>query len=117
MRSVRAQQKKSREFWRLHLAQHRWYSTRKELKLTIEALEKPPRADLTSPNPAKVEQALQEAVANLSQQDMSVIADTNAYTDQPSLVCNATLALYQHILALPYEQRIYALRGMFQSDI
>jgi len=91
--------------------------TEKELKLTIEALEKPPRADLTSPNPTKVEQALQAAVANLSQQDMSVIADMNAYAGQPSLVCNATLALYQGIQALPYDQRIYALRGMFQSDI
>jgi hypothetical protein len=89
----------------------------KELKFTTDALETPPRTDQTSPDPVKFEQALLAAVANLSQQDINVIADMNSYAGQPDLVCNASLALYRGIQALPYEQRIYALRGMFQSDI
>jgi ATP-dependent protease ClpP protease subunit len=87
----------------------------REVKYTIDMLGKPPRPDLTPPDPAMVENAFQAALTNISQQHIQVLADMSAYADQPDIVCDATIALYQSIMTLPARERKYALRGMLQS--
>lgn len=87
-----------------------------EQQFLLLALATPPRTALTPPDPAKVEQAIQAAVVNLPQQYINVVANMGDYANKPELVCDATIAFYRSIIALPPRQRIFALRGMFQGD-
>lgn len=80
------------------------------------ALASPSTTALTPPDPAQFTQAMQKASVNLPQKYLDVVADTNAYASQPDLVCEAMIAYWGAIAALPSQERHVALRGMLQGE-
>ena len=87
-----------------------------ERNFLLEALNSPPTTALPPPDQAQVKIATRTAFVNLSQRDINVITDPNAYAGQPALVCEAMIAFYRAINALPQRERHIALRGMFQGE-
>jgi len=80
------------------------------------ALASPPTAALTPPDPAQFTQAMQKARVNLPQQYINVVDDMKAYANRPDLVCEAMIAYWGAIAALPSQERHVALRGMLQGE-
>ncbi len=87
-----------------------------EKQLLLRALASPPTTALTPPDPAQFTQALQNVWVNLPQKYIKVVDDMKAYANQSALACEAMIALYRAIAALPPRERHVALRGMFQSE-
>lgn len=87
-----------------------------EEKFLLKALAKPTLAERSSPDPIQVAAAFQIAFTNLPQHHIPVVANMKAYSSQPALVCEATIALYRAIRELPAQQRHVALQGVFQNQ-
>jgi hypothetical protein len=87
-----------------------------EQQLLLLALASAPTTALTPPDSAQFTQAIQKARVNLPQEYIKVVDDLNAHANQPDLVCEAMIALFRAIDALPPQERHVALRGMFQGE-
>jgi hypothetical protein len=59
--------------------------------------------------------SMTEATATLSAEVLDVVAAPERFRDQPRRQCDATIALYERIMAQPQENRHLLLRGMFQA--
>jgi len=81
-----------------------------------KALANPTPAKRSSPDPVQVAMAFQTAFTILPPQYIPVVANMKAYSSQPDLVCEATIAFYRAIAELPKQQRHVALQGVFQGQ-
>lgn len=87
-----------------------------EKQLLWQALKSSPTTVPTPPDPALFSEIIQKATVNLPEGYVDVVADQNAYANQPDLICEATRAFFGSINALPSHERDIALRGLFQGE-
>lgn len=87
-----------------------------EKQLLWQALKSSHTTAPTPPDPALFAEIIQKATVNLPKRYVDVVADQNAYANQPDLICEATRAFFGSINALPSEERGIALRGLFQGE-
>jgi ATP-dependent protease ClpP protease subunit len=82
----------------------------------LQALASPPTTALPPPDPDQFAHAIQKVRVNLPQKYINVVDDMKAHANQPDLVCEAMIAFYRAIEALPPPERHVALRGMVRGE-
>lgn len=90
-------------------------ASEKEQRFLIRAMSAPPHDGKQLPSQAQVQDAMRAALAGLPDIHVHVMGNQNTYKNQPALLCDAMIAFYRAVAALPEQQRHVALRGMFQS--
>lgn len=87
----------------------------REQRFMLDALSSSPTS-LPPPSQADASRAIRSASSHMPQKYRDVIANPTAYTNQPALRCDATIAFYQAVSELPSDERHIALRAIFQVD-
>lgn len=87
----------------------------REMQWMLEVLEGEfePRPALDQ---ARVEKVLIQAFEGVPAEYLQVVGDLSAFSNDPELQCDASIAFYKAVVALPAAPRALALQGLFQAD-
>ncbi|HEX7115272.1 MAG TPA: hypothetical protein VF193_09075 [Steroidobacter sp.] len=86
----------------------------REMQLLLDVL-KGPMVKRPAVTEAELEEVLGTVFQSLPLELVVVLIDLPSYQHEPGLVCEATIAFYEAISALPPRQRSIALRGIYQE--
>lgn len=64
---------------------------------------------------SEFEAVILPVLASLPIEYLNVLADSPSYQHEPGLICEATIALYEQVLALPGREQSIALTGLMQA--
>ena len=88
---------------------------KEDQRVMLLALNSAPRAKSNSVSSGEFRRAMRSVMNTMPEKYVRVMAKQAAYAKRPDLVCDASIAFFKAILALPENQRHVALRGMYQG--